>query len=168
MLLRRYLYVLMFAVPAALVSLVAAAVTAAALAGALWLFVFGDNPWPPAANTLLGGVAVLVGACLTVGLLAGAYVVGKGQEARTSLHRGHVLLAVGVTVAFGALIVSRTMGLGVAGARSDSLICADLCRAEGFPGSGVPPRDSGDRTCTCYDSGGGEARQFPLDAGRSR
>jgi hypothetical protein len=50
---RRHVYVLLFAVPALLVSIIAAALMLAASAGALWLFVYGDDPWPNTANVLL-------------------------------------------------------------------------------------------------------------------
>jgi len=152
----------MFAVPSLLVSVVAAALTTAAFAGALWLFVLGDDPWPSASGVALGVVAVVVGVGLCFGLLSAAYATGKKEEGRASLNRQHVLLAVGVTVVLGALIAGRTMGVGVTGTRSDSQICADLCLAEGFAGSGMPPQDSGDRTCTCYGNDGREAMEVAL------
>jgi hypothetical protein len=40
--------------------------------------------------------------------------------------------------------------------------CADLCRAKGFIGSGVPPRNSGEHTCSCFDAQGREAVKLPL------
>ena len=40
---RRHLYVLLFALPTFLLSIVAGATLLGAAAGALWLFVFGDN-----------------------------------------------------------------------------------------------------------------------------
>lgn len=48
MLKRRQLYILlMFAVPALLAPVVAAALMLAVVAGALWLLLLGDDPWPP-------------------------------------------------------------------------------------------------------------------------
>jgi hypothetical protein len=159
---RRHAYVLLFAVPALLASIVAAALMLAAAAGFLWLFVLGDNPWPHAAGTGLGMVFILGGAGLWVGLLAIAFAVGKRQEFRPTLNTAHVVLAIGMTVLLAAAIGMRMMGLNVFGTRSDSLVCADLCRAEGFAASGTPPQNSGDRTCSCYDGQGQEAKRIPL------
>jgi len=38
-----------------------------------------------------------------------------------------------------------------------------LCTAKGYSGSGMPPRDSGTRTCSCYDAEGREAVKAPLE-----
>jgi hypothetical protein len=164
---RRHIYVLLFAVPALLVSLIAAAMVLAATAGALWLFVFGDNPWPPVADTLLGAVLFLAGVGVWLGLLFVAYTVGKQEELRSTLNMRHVALSVGATIVLIAVIVARVAGVQIFGTESDSLICSDLCRAQGFPASGTPPRDSGDRTCSCYDDQGREARRVPLPGAAS-
>ena len=162
MLRRRHVYVLMFAVPALLLSNIAAAMMLAASAGALWLFVFGDNPWPPIASTMLGAVYLAGCAGLWLALLFVAYAVGKGQEVRPALNIGHVALSIGATVLLLTVIAARMMGLSISERSSDSLVCADFCRAEGFSASGTPPQNSGNRTCTCYDAQGREVRQVPL------
>ena len=160
---RRHLYVLLFAVPTLLASVVTAAVLLAAAAGALWLFVFGDDPWPAAAGSFLGIVFAVAAATGWLVLLSAAYAVGAREERKPSLNAGHVALAIGATMVLGAFIATRLLGVSVpGGTRSDSVRCADLCRAEGFAGSGMPPRDSGDRTCSCYDAQGREARRITL------
>jgi hypothetical protein len=164
---RRYVYVLLFAVPALLVSVIAGALMLAASAGALWLFVFGDNPWPAVTNTLLGAVFVLGSGGLWLALLGVAYAAGKQQEMRPTLKPGHVVLAVAITILLAAVIVVRVMGLTMVGARSNSLVCADFCRGEGFGASGTPPENSGDRTCSCYDAQGREVRRVLLSEGTS-
>ena len=163
---RRHVYVLLFVVPALLVSIIAAALTLAASAGALWLFVYGDDPWPDTANVLLGAIFLLVAAALGLALLSVAYTVGRQQEGEPSLNKRHVALSLGATVVLAAIIIVRLVGLNVAGARSDSVVCADLCRSEGFTASGLPPRDSGDRTCSCYDAQGQEVRRVTLPLSR--
>ena len=163
---RRHVYVLLFAVPALLVSIIAAALMLAASAGALWLFVYGDDPWPNTANVLLGAIFLLVAAALWLALLFVAYTVGRQQEGELSLNKRHVALSLGATVVLAAIIIVRLVGLNVAGARSDSVVCADLCRSEGFTASGLPPRDSGDRTCSCYDAQGQEVRRVTLPLSR--
>jgi hypothetical protein len=163
---RRHVYVLLFAVPALLVSFIAAALMLAASAGALWLFVYGDDPWPDRANVLLGSIFVLAAAGLFLALLFAAYLVGRRQERERSLNKSHVALSVGATVVLAVVIILRVTGLNVVGAQSDSVVCADLCREQGFTGSGMPPRNSGDRTCSCYDAQGQEVRRIPLPLSR--
>src|SRR5262245_9014661 len=101
---RRQVYVLLFAVPALLVSLIAAALILAASAGALWLFVYGDDPWPNTANVLLGAIFLLVAAALWLALLFVAYAVGRQQEGERSLNKRHVALSLGATVVLAAII----------------------------------------------------------------
>jgi hypothetical protein len=161
---RRHLYALLFAVPALLVSSIAAAVMLAATAGALWLFVFGDNPWPEPANTFLGAVFILGGVALWLTLVSIAWAVGKRQEDRPALNMAHVALAIGATVVLAAVVVGRLTGLHMVGTQSDSALCADACRTRGFMGSGTPPSNSGDRTCSCYDAQGREAERIDLSA----
>ena len=40
--------------------LVVSLVVVAVVAGTLWIFVFGDNPWPPGANPVLGAIALII------------------------------------------------------------------------------------------------------------
>ena len=159
---RRYLYVLLFALPALLVSTIAGTMILAASAGVLWLFVLGDNPWPPAADALLGAVFIAGSAALWAALLFVAYTVGKQQEARPTFNTGHVALSIGATIVLVAVIAMRLTGLGGSAGLGDSEVCADLCRAQGFAASGTPARDSGNRTCSCYDAQGRETRRVPL------
>jgi hypothetical protein len=159
---RRHIYVLLFAVPTLLVSIIAATLMLAASAGALWLFVLGDDPWPPVADTLLGSIFILGSAGLWLGLLSVAYIVGKHQESRPGLNTAHVAISIGTTVVLAAVVLVRLLTPNGFRPRSDSLVCADFCRAEGFAASGTPPQDSGDRTCSCYDAQGREARRVPL------
>ena len=55
---RRYLYVLIFGVPALLVSVIISFLLFGAAAGVLWIFVFGDNPWPAFAGKMLTAVFI--------------------------------------------------------------------------------------------------------------
>lgn len=161
---RRHIYVLLFAVPALLVSISAAAVMLAVSAGALWLFLFGDNPWPPVANTLLGAVFAMGGAALWLALLSIAWAIGKQQERRPTLSTAHVALAIGATAVFAVAIIGHLTRQNLFGTPTDSLVCADVCRAEGFMGSGISPANSGNHVCSCYDTQGREAARIDLSA----
>lgn len=162
MLKRRHVYVLVFAVPSLLLALVVAACAAAASAGVLWLFVFGDNPWPAAADSALGAMVVAVGISVWFGLLFTAYLVGRGEEAAARLNRSHLAVAIGVTVLLAVAIAARTAGVRFTARMTDEELCADFCRSQGFAASGTPPRSSGDRTCSCYDAQGRESRHVAL------
>jgi hypothetical protein len=134
----------------------------AASAGVLWLFVYGDNPWPPVTSTFLGMLFVLGGAGLWLALLSVAYMVGRQQEVRPTINIGHVALSIGATIVLLGMIVVRVAGVNIFRTESDSLVCADFCRAAGFAASGTSPRNADDRTCGCYDAQGREVRQVPL------
>ena len=134
---RRYLYVLLFAAPTFLLAVIAGAMLLGASAGVLWLFVFGDDPWPSEADTLLNGVFVLATAAFWIAQLSVAYAVGKREETKASLNTTHVLISVGATVVLAVFIAVRMSGVGF-GDRPDSLICADHCLAAGATGSGMP------------------------------
>jgi hypothetical protein len=162
---RRHLYVLLWAIPTLLASLIGAAVVLAAAAGALWLFVLGDNPWPTAAEVALTGTFVLVLLVLWGTLLAAAWAVGRQQESAPRLNAAHVAAAAGVTVLLGAFVALRVAG--PMGPKSDGEICSDMCQAQGFSASGMPPTNTGDRTCTCYGEKGAE-REFPLPSAPPR
>ena len=59
-------------------------------------------------------------------------------------------------------IVLQQLRVGNLGPKSDSMLCSDYCVQQGYAGSGMPPQDSGDRTCSCYESDGDEALNIPL------
>ena len=117
---RRYLYLLLFSVPIVLASAVVAFAVFGAAAGILWLLLAGDTPWPPAADTLLGGVFVLAFAASALAFTSWAYAVGRQEETATSLNVRHAVAAVGATVLYAAgltfvlvKVLDRTMGLRV-------------------------------------------------------
>lgn len=147
---RRYLYALMYSVPAFIFSVVFMVVITAAIAGVLWLFVFGDNPWPTFVDRyspifMVGGLATV---WLT--LLWGAFTWGKRQEAYSSLNMKHVYLAAGSTATLVLSIFLHQLSVGNIGPKPDVIVCVDFCTAKKFPAS----RSPGDGTCRCYDDFG--------------
>lgn len=153
---RRYLYLLLFALPALLAAVIISITLFGATAGALWLFVFGDNTWPASVNNLLTAMFFLVGIALWLALLSAAYRVGRRQEQHEALNTRHVAVAVGATLLMLLVAAAHQWSVGNIGPKSDSLVCAEHCQSKGFAGSGMPPRDSGDRTCSCFDAQGRE------------
>ncbi|MBI5583093.1 MAG: hypothetical protein HY892_04660 [Deltaproteobacteria bacterium] len=154
---RRYLYVLLFGVPALLASTIISLLLSGAAAGILWIFVFGDSPWPPSAGNMLTVMLVFTSVTLSVAFMSAAYVFGKKQEEQAALNVKHVMASAGATALLVLLVVSQQWLVGNIGTKSDDVLCSEFCRDQGFTGSGRPPRDAGAATCSCYDVQGREA-----------
>jgi hypothetical protein len=137
---KRYVYILLFGIPGLFVAGIISIFVFAAFTGILWLYVFGDNPWPDSGETLISVLFVVVFGVLWVGLIALGYLVGKNLETEPLVN-----------------------SVGNLGPKSDSVLCSKFCTQHGYSGSGMPPQNSGDRTCSCYDRSGSEALRIPLD-----
>lgn len=159
---RRHLYVLLFSVPGLFAALLVALAVFGAAAGMLWLFVYGDEAWPPAAGHILVALFILTAAGTWGLLMWAACAAGRRAEASESLNRVHVLGAALATVALPLVLVLYQWRVGNIGAPSAGEVCMDYCRAKGFSASAMPPRDSGQRTCSCLDAQGREALVVPL------
>jgi len=168
---KRYLYVLLFGVPAFLVSIIISLFLFGATAGVLWIFVFGDSPWPPFAERIL--TAVFGVACLTlwIAFMFVAFIAGKNQEAYASLNWKHVLASVGTPLVAVLCAVLYQWSVGNIGGKSESGLCSEFCQEKGYVGSGMPPRNAGAPTCSCFDAQGREGVKVPMEdvtAGRDK
>jgi hypothetical protein len=160
---KRTLYALLFGVPGFFLAGIITLVVFGASVGFLWLFVFGDNPWPDSTETLLTALILVTFLVLWLGIIFVGYQTGRRLESDPALNRNHALLSAGITLLFILFIVFQQWSAGNLGPKSDTVLCSDYCIAKGYAGSGMPPRDSGDRTCSCYDSSGNETLKVPLD-----
>jgi hypothetical protein len=160
---KRFLYSLLFGIPGFFSALIAAFVAFGASAGVLWIFVFGDNPWPPAVDAILPVLLLVVLVGVWVAITMYGYVYGKGMEDVAHLNKIHVLISVAATVAPIAVIVLHQFGVGNLGPPSDGVRCSKYCSQLGYSASGMPPKDSGDRSCICFDGEGREAVTKPVD-----
>jgi hypothetical protein len=117
-----------------------------------------------AASVSTALIALFAFTCVValLGCLYIAYASGRKQEASPALNRKHVALAAGATVMLIVVIAAHQWGVGNIGTPSDGALCSDLCRTKGYAGSGMPPRNSGVRTCSCFDAQGREALKLPL------
>jgi hypothetical protein len=102
---KRYLYSLLFGIPGLFVAGILSILVFGGLMGILWIFVFGDNPWPPLAETIISIVFVLVALILWVGFLILGYFLGKRLEKDPAMIWGHVLISGGLTLVFILFIV---------------------------------------------------------------
>ena len=108
----RYAYPLLFLVPSAVAGVIVTVLTAAAGAGILWLFVYGDDPWPARTDGLLMSLAALIGLLVLVACLLTAYRVGKSQESRGGLRKAHVLVALGLSAGLPLLVLFHQWQVG--------------------------------------------------------
>jgi len=160
---KRYLYALLFALPGLFIAGLAGIFGFAALTGLLWLYVFGDNPWPAYTEPILITFFILTVLGLWMIFIVLGYFVGKGLEKDPALNRTHILISAGLTLLILLFLVFQQWSVGNLGPKSDSAQCSDFCSLHGYSGSGMPPAISGDRTCSCYDDSGNEVLRFPLD-----
>ena len=160
---KRYLYALLFGIPGFFVAGMIALFVFGAVMGGLWLFVFGDNTWPFSMDILLSVLLVVVFLLLWVGFITLGFVIGKRFEKDTTWHWKHVLVSGAVTLLFILFIILQQWSVGNLGPKSDSALCSDYCTRQGYSASGLPPLNSGDRSCSCYDNAGDEALKVPLD-----
>jgi hypothetical protein len=159
---QRYAYVILFAVPGFLAALLVALALFGAAAGLLWLYVFGDNPWPAAVSRLLPAVFAAVFLLLWLVTAVTGYKVGRRLEGGGGPAGWHVLASAGLTAFLVLLILLQQWRAGHLGGPSSSVICADFCAARGFAASGLTPADAGPRICSCYGSRGREVLETPL------
>lgn len=149
----RYLYSLLFGIPGFFIALVISFVLFGAAAGFLWLYVFGDNPWPAWTETLLPLALIGTFLLLWTAFIAAGFRRGKQLEGVPGLNRRHLVVSAVLTLAPMLLILLHQLSVGNLGPPPDSRICSEFCSAQGYTASGLSPRDSGDRVCTCYGSG---------------
>lgn len=167
---QRHLYLLLFSVPALVAALLAGFVVLAGAAGALWLFVYGDNPWPGAAEAALVVLFAAVSLAAWAVLLRRAYRAGEQHErAGVQPKVGRLAIAAaGITALLLILVGLHQWNVGNLGPKPDSAVCSDFCASRGFAGSSMPPRDGGTPTCTCVDAGGREPLTVPLHEAAAR
>ena len=108
----RHAYPLLFLIPCAMLGTIAAVLAAAAGAGALWLFVYGDNPRPASANTAIMASAAVLGFTVLASLMLAAHSIGKSREGHGGLRKAHVLLALGLSVGLPLLVLLHQWQVG--------------------------------------------------------
>ena len=161
---KRYLYSLLFGIPGLFIAGIISFVVFGVAVGMLWLYFFGDSPWPVSTENMLPGLFVLTFLILWITSIMIGFVIGKGLEKDPLLNKRHMLVSGGLIVLFVLFIVLQQLSVGNLGPKSESVLCSDFCSLQGYSGSGTPPKDSGDRSCSCYDNLGNEVLKVPLDS----
>lgn len=160
---KRYIYTLLFGVPGLFVAGFISILLFAALAGIFWIFIFGDNPWPPLSEIVISILFVGTFLVLWIGFILLGYFVGRRLEKESGSNRTHVAMSVVVTVLFILLMVLYQWRVGTIGPQPESARCSEFCTQHGYSGSGLSPQTSGNRLCSCYDDSGNEVLTIPLD-----
>jgi hypothetical protein len=153
----------LFGLPALITAALISIALFGAITGLLWIFVLGDDPWPTSTDSAAGVITTLVFAGVSILLLVIAYRAGKRQEKHSSFNKKHLAFSVVATLALIGIAIGHQYSVGNFGPPTDSVVCADYCRAQGFNTSSLTPRDQGSRACRCLDSHGAEAVTISLD-----
>ena len=163
---KRYIYSLLFGAPGVFVSLIISFVVFGAAAGFVWLYVFGDNSWPASTETILPFVFILTFLVVWTAFIAVGFIIGKNLEEYGDLNKKHIVVAAGATIVPILLIILHQLGVGNGniGPKPDNILCSEFCSEKGYPASGMPPKDSGEMSCSCFDSDGREVIKVPMDS----
>jgi hypothetical protein len=161
---KRYLYSLLFGIPGFFVSVMISLLAFGAVAGVLWILVFGDNPWPSQIETMLPILFAFIFLVVWIGIIFMGFVTGKKLENDPVVNNKHILVSGALTIMFVLFIVLQQWSVGNMGPKSNSVLCSDFCRQKGYSGSGMPPQNSGNRSCSCFDDSGNEVLTVPLDS----
>jgi len=159
---KRYTYSLLFLAPGLLISLIISTLAVGATTGFFWIFVLGDNSWPTIVEQGLSLLFPLMFLGLWIAFVVAGFRIGKKLEVDPILNKKHILVSIALTFIPFLLIVLHQLSVGNVGPKSDSLLCGDFCAEKGYLTSGMPSRDSGDRSCICYDDYGNEIIKVPM------
>ena len=114
----RFSYPLIYLPLSAMSAGLVAVVFVACAAGVMWIFVYGDNEWPQAAERIVMALSVLVFAAILAFVLVALYKFGKKQESRGGLSKKHALVALIATLLLPILIFIRQWSIGAIGSHS--------------------------------------------------
>jgi len=159
---KRYIYSILFTVPGFFIALIIAFFIFAAISGFLWIFIYGDNPWPPSIEKLLSALFACSFLMLWFALIIIGFIVGKRLEQRPNLNKKHILTSAAITLLALALIVLHQINIGNLGQQTESQLCSEFCRSQGHSASGLNAKDAGERICSCINSEGHAVITIPL------
>ena len=159
---KRYLYSILFGIPSFFISLIVSLAIFGGMVGILWIYFLGDSQWPSSTEKILSILFILAFLLVWITSIIIGFVVGRKLEGNPKLNKKHILVSGGLTLMFILLIVLQQFSVGNIGPKSDDMLCSEYCVRAGYSGSGMPPRNSGDRSCSCYDNSGKEVLKVPM------
>jgi len=161
---KRYLYALLFGLPGFIISVVISFIIFGFLLGILWIFVFGDNPWPLLIEKIFPVLFAFVFLTLWISTIVVGFIIGKRLENTTVLNKKHILVSISATIIPILFIVLYQLRIGNIGPKSDAELCSDFCSQRGYSGISMPPENTGERSCSCIDNSGIETIKVPIDS----
>ena len=161
---KRYRYSILFGMPGLFISLIISFVIFGAVSGILWIYFFGDDPWPASTEILLPILFAVTFLTVWMVSITVGYATGKKLENDPALDKRHILVSSGLTIMFILFIVIQQFSAGNIGPKSEGVLCSEFCSRRGYLASGMPPEDSGERSCSCFDIAGKEVLKVPLES----
>ena len=161
---KRYLYLILFGIPGFFISLIISFVIFGVVAGILWIYFFGDSPWQSSTETILPILFALTFLMVWITSITVGYVTGKKLEKDPVLNKKHILVSGGLTIMFILFMALQQLSVGNIGPKSEEALCSEFCSRQGYSASGMPPKNSGERSCSCFDNFGREVLKVPLDS----
>ena len=92
------------------------------------------------------------------------YLVGKKLEALPGFDVRHLWISLGATLLPIVIVLLHQLSIGNLGPKSDGQLCSEYCSDRGYAASSMPPRDYGERTCSCLGRDGEVKITLPIDA----
>ena len=154
----------MLGIPGFMVSLIVSFVVFGDATGVLWIYVLGDNPWPSSIGAILSVLFVLGLLTVWIASVTIGFVTGRKLETIPGFNKKHIFVSIVATIAPFLFIVLHQVNVGNIGPKTDGLRCSDFCSQMGYSASGIPSRNSGERSCSCYDNSGIEVMKVPIDS----
>jgi hypothetical protein len=161
---KRYIYSILFGIPGFFISLLFSLFIFGAAAGFLWIFVYGDNPWPATSGRQLPLLFILTLLVSWGIIITSGFITGKKLESAQGLNTKHIMLSVAATIIPVVLITLQQLHVGNLGHKTDTVLCSEYCSKKGYTASGMPPENSGIRECSCYDNDGKEVLKSPINS----
>lgn len=155
---KRWLYALLFAIPGFVAAFIVTTFLFGMAAGFLWLYVYGDGPWPQVPDVVVGAALSVVFLTLWFASIMAGYVTGRDREGSPENVSRAALISAGATLLLVLFVVLQHRG-----SRPDSLVCSEYCRGRGYNTSEMPPADSGQRLCDCLNSNGERVDSVDMD-----
>jgi len=124
---KRFIYALLFGIPGFFVAVIIAFFSIGAWTGLLWVFVFGDNPWPSMTEGTLFILFTVIFLLVWIILMAIGFSIGRKLENDPLLNKQHILLSGVITLLFILMIAIQQLSVGDKGPKSDGVLCSDYC-----------------------------------------
>ena len=159
---KRILYSILFAIPGFFISILIAFFVLGAVYGFLWIYYFGDNTWMLSGEQTLPALFTIVFLIVWIIFIIIGYHTGRGYENDPVSNRKHILISAGVTITSIFFIIFHQFIVGNIGPESDSILCRNFCNQQGYAASGMPAKETGESSCSCYDNSGREVIRIPV------